>query len=224
MLISRKRSNTLPPPQLILNGVVLDRVQSYKYLGLTLTSNMSWSPHINICCNKTRKLIGLLYRRFYQHASSSTLLKLYCSFLRPHLEYASIVWNPSLKGEIDRLEEVQKFALRVCLKSWDTNYEELLASSNLPSLSKRRLLASLCHLFKISRGLTDYDEAPLHAQVHIHNTRASCKQMFSLPQCRTNSYQHSFFPNAISIWNNLPKEVIECSSVQTFKNYAFSSL
>ena len=80
MLTSRKQSNTLPLPQLILNGVVLDRVQSYKYLGVTLTSNMSWSPHINICCNKTRKLIGLLCRRFYQHASSSTLLKLYCSF------------------------------------------------------------------------------------------------------------------------------------------------
>lgn len=82
-----------------------------------------------------------------------------------------------------------------------------MASSNLPSLLKRRLLASLCHLYKISKGLTDYDEAPLHAQIHIYNTRASCKQMFSLPQCRTNSYQHSYFPNAISIWNSLPKEV-----------------
>ena len=39
MLISRKRSNTLTPLQIILNGVVQNRVQSYKYLGITLTSN-----------------------------------------------------------------------------------------------------------------------------------------------------------------------------------------
>ena len=114
MLITRKKSNSLPPPPIMLDGTELKRVHSYKYLGITLTSNMSWSPHITVCCNKTRRLIGLLYRRFHQHSSSSTLIKLYCSFICPHLEYASVVWNPGLKGENDALENVQKFALRVC--------------------------------------------------------------------------------------------------------------
>ena len=54
--------------------------------------------------------------------------------------------------EIDQLERVQKFALRVCLTSWDTDYEDLLSISNLPSLQKHCMLTSLCHLFKISRG------------------------------------------------------------------------
>ena len=94
MLITR---NSLPPPPII--GTELQRVHSYRYLGVTLTSNLSWTPHITECCNKTRRLIGLLYRRFHQHLSSSTLIKLYCSFIRPHLEYASIVWNPGLKRE-----------------------------------------------------------------------------------------------------------------------------
>ena len=214
----------LTPPQLILSGVILDRVQSYKYLGITLTTNLSWSPHISVCCNKTRKLIGLLYRRFYQHASSPTLLRLYCCFIRPHLEYASVVWNPSLKGEIDQLERVQKFALRVCLKSWDTDYEDLLSISNLPSLQKRRMLASLCHLFKISRGFTDFHDPPLQQHTHSYNTRSTCKQMFSLLQCRTNSYQSSYFPNTIANWNSLPSEVTECASVQTFKKYVASFL
>ena len=39
MLISRKRLNIVTPPQIILNGVVLNSVQNYKYLGITLTSN-----------------------------------------------------------------------------------------------------------------------------------------------------------------------------------------
>ena len=166
MLISRKRSNMSTPPQVILNGVILDRVQSYRYLGITLTTNLSWSSHISDCCNKTRKLIGLLYWRFYQHASSPTFLRLYCCFIRPHLEYASAVWNPNLKGEIDQLERVQKFALRVCLKSWDTDYEDLLSTSNLPSLQKCRMLTSLCHLFKISRGFTDFHDPPLQQHTY----------------------------------------------------------
>ena len=224
MLISRKRSNMSTPPQVILNGIILDRVQSYRYLGITLTTNLSWSSHISACCNKTRKLIGLLYRRFYQHTSSPTLLRLYCCFIRPHLEYASAVWNPNLKGEIDQLERVQKFALRVCLKSWDTDYEDLLSISNLPSLQKRRMLTSLCHLFKISRGFTDFHDPPLQQHMHSYNTRSTCKQMFSLLQCRTNSYQSSYFPNTIANWNSLPSEVTECASVQTFKKHVISFL
>ena len=158
MLNTKKKANSLQPPQLTLNGTALNRVYSYKYLGIAITSNLSWSLHISNCCNKTRKLIGLLYRHFYQHASSSALLKLYCSFIRPQLEYASIAWNPGLKGDIDRLEDVQGFALRVCSKFWDLSYGELLKKSRLPSLEKHRIQASLCHLFKIPTLMTPPSE------------------------------------------------------------------
>ena len=118
---ARKKANSLPPPQIVLNGTELKRVHSYKYLGITITSNLSWTQHITERCNKTR-LIGLMYRWFHQYSSPATLTKLYCSFIRPHLEYASIVWNPSLKGEVDALENVQKFALRMCTKQWNSSY------------------------------------------------------------------------------------------------------
>lgn len=224
MLISKKTTNSIQPPQLTLNGTVLTRVYNYKYLGVTITADLSWTLHISNCCNKTRKLTGLLYRRFHQHASSPTLLKLYCSFIRPHLEYASIVWNPGLKGNIDELEDVQKFALRVCFKSWELSYSELLTNARLPSLEQRRLLASLCHLFKILQGFTDFDNAPLQSRVNLYNTRSSNKPILSVPAARTNYYQHSFFPNIISMWNSLPREATECKSILCFKRYVNSFL
>ena len=55
-----------------------------------------------------------------------TLLKLYLSYVRPHLEYLPHVWNPSFKGDIDIIESVQKYALRVCTKSWELSYDDLL--------------------------------------------------------------------------------------------------
>ena len=160
--VHHKKANSLPPPLLILNGTVLSQVSSYKYLGVTFTSNLSWTPHITNCCNKTRRLIGLLYRRFYQHTNPSSLLKLYRSFFRSHLEYASIVWNPHLKGEIDALEKVQKFALWVCLKSWDSGLWRT-STAKLLSLQERRVHASLCHLYK---GLTDFTDSLLEPKVH----------------------------------------------------------
>ena len=199
MLITRKRANSLPPPQIVLDGIELKRVHSYKYLGITITSNLSWTQHIIDCCNKTRRLIGLMYRQFHQYSSPATLTKLYCSFICPHLEYASIVWNPGLKGEVNALENVQKFALRMCTKQWSSSYDELLSSTNLPSLKDRRTQASLCHLFKIMHGETEFADAPLHHWTSNYNTRSSDRSVIYMPQSRTWSYQHSFFPNAISI-------------------------
>ena len=64
LLLSRKRALSIPPPTLLLNGDHLVSVASYKYLGVLITSNLMWSSHITNVCNKTRRLIGILYRRF----------------------------------------------------------------------------------------------------------------------------------------------------------------
>jgi len=68
------------------------------------------------------------------------------SLVRPHTEYATPAWDPPLLSDINSLENVQKFALHVCCKQWDTAYSELLSWSNVPSLENRRLYLKLCHL------------------------------------------------------------------------------
>ena len=125
MLISRKRNPVLCLKPLQLNGVVLDSVQSFKYLGVMLTSDMSWSTHVSMVCSRARKILGVIYRQFYANATSAVLLQL--SMVRPHVEYAAAVWSPHLKKDIALIEGVQKFALSGvwCMGS-------KLSSSSLP--------------------------------------------------------------------------------------------
>ena len=154
------------------------------------------------------------YRRFYRNSSSSTLLKLYLSHIRPHLEYCSAVWDPHHKRDITELEKVQKYALKVCMKSWDTSYEDLLTTSNIPSLELRRKQNSVCHLFKIINGLTDYPSPPTSLQEFYYNSRSAGSNVLTVPKFRTCHYQHTFFPSAIAKWNRLPKEARECRSLK----------
>ena len=137
LFLSRRNLNSIPPPCLTMNGSHMTRVTSYKYLGVQITANLMWSEHINKICNKTRKLIGILYRSFYSHSTPGTMLKLHSSFIQPHLEYATAVWDPFLRKDIELLEGVQKFGLKVCTKSWNCSYEELLDQSRLPTLQSR---------------------------------------------------------------------------------------
>ena len=74
------------------------------------TCDMSWSPHISAVCAKARRILGLIYRRFYGSTDRDTIKQLHISLVRPHLEYGSQVWDPHLAKDKMSLENVQ-----VCL-------------------------------------------------------------------------------------------------------------
>ena len=61
MTISWKRAKELPPT-INLNGIPLDGVTEFKYLGILITADLSWTAHINMICTKARRLVGMLYR------------------------------------------------------------------------------------------------------------------------------------------------------------------
>ena len=82
-------------PNLTISRSPIERVSSFCYLGIILSSSLSWSPHISSVCLKSRKILGLLFRHFSPHSSPSTIIKLYLSLVRPILEYGSIIWDPS---------------------------------------------------------------------------------------------------------------------------------
>ena len=134
------------------------RVSSYKYLRV---NNLMWSAHIDEIFSKARRIFGLLCREFYAWSSPQALLQLYTSPVRPHLEYASQVWNPHLIRHADQLERIQKFALKVCFKQWNSSYSELLELSTLPSLLMRRKLLNLVCFYKLVNNLFQFPNCPL---------------------------------------------------------------
>ena len=114
MLVSRKTqsdSSSIPQLHLAMCGQPLERVPSYKYLGLLLSDNLSWTQHVKNLCTKARKILGLVYCCFYQYFSSESLFQMYISIVRPNLEYASQVL------EVNSIEGAQKSALRMCAKN-----------------------------------------------------------------------------------------------------------
>ena len=80
LICSSKIHPHLPPSGLLLGGVTLDQVESYRYLGVLVSSRLTWSDHIEHICAKARKLVGMLYRQFYSWADSNTLLA-YLSYM-----------------------------------------------------------------------------------------------------------------------------------------------
>ena len=102
-----------------------------------------------------------------------SLLQLYTSLVRPHLEYATQVWDPSLIKDIQKLESVQKFAFKLCCKRWDTSYSENLYHSLLPELSFRRKYLSLSYFYNLIHGHFEFPDMPATLRQPTYSTRSS---------------------------------------------------
>ena len=86
----------------------IQQVNTYKYLGVLISSDLKWSPHIAHVSLKARRILGALYHGCYScHLNLSTAILLYKSMVRPHLEYVCHIWYPHTTRDIQALESVQ---------------------------------------------------------------------------------------------------------------------
>ena len=165
---------------------LLELINISTYLGLNFYTDLSWSQHVGLVCKKTRKLLGMLYRNFYQFTSSHILVKLYKSLIRPHIEYTCSVWDPHLKKDIQALENVQKFALRICSKSWSSDYDTLRDTLSISTLSNQR---EALKLFNILAGRVIYPSCLITLPIP-HGTVTLYNLWFSMPTpTNTNTQQ-----------------------------------
>ena len=91
----------------ILHDTVLESVPSAKYLGVTISDNLSLTPHIDSVSKKANQTLGFLKRNIKVH-NKDLKSTAYTTLVRPQLEYASTEWSPHTATDITKLEAVQR--------------------------------------------------------------------------------------------------------------------
>ena len=94
-----------------LNNHILKQVEENPYLGLTLTENLKWSSHIIKITKKANSKIEFL-RRNLKSCPQDCRKSAYISLVRSVLDYGSIILDPYLSRDIEKLERVQRQAAR----------------------------------------------------------------------------------------------------------------
>ena len=75
-----------------LNGIVIERVSSYKLLGVIITNDLSWNEHCDSIHKKATKRLFVLRTLKRVGLGTDDLVLVYCSIVRSIVEYASPVW------------------------------------------------------------------------------------------------------------------------------------
>ena len=100
------------------NGIELSNAEFVKYLGVTITRNLSWGKHIRKACGKANRKLGFV-KTILGKCPKKVKEISYLTLVRPHLEYAASVWDPFEAGLIAEINRVQRRAARFVMSCYD---------------------------------------------------------------------------------------------------------
>jgi len=125
-----------------------------------------------------------------------SLERLYFSYIRPKLEYASIVWDNCPKYLLDMLEGVQLRAAKIISGAISRTSTALIYTEmGWDTLEERRKTQRLSTMYKITHELTpSYMREPL--PIPNNQTGYQLRNSTAIPAIitRTSLFQKSFFP------------------------------
>ena len=133
-----------------LEGTALENVESIKYLGVTIASDLKWNSHIRNVCSRANRTLGFLRRNFFSCPQDLTETA-YKALQRPIIEYGSTDLDPHCNGLNDELENVPKRAARFVTRNY--SYETgsmtgILEELKWETLQKRRKDNRLILMYK----------------------------------------------------------------------------
>ena len=100
------------PIYLYINGIKLEQVNEYLYLGVILDSGLRLAPHYESIYDKCVKKLGLIYktRHLFDYATARLI---YLTMILPILDYCSSVYSVAPEYELQKLHHLQTAALRL---------------------------------------------------------------------------------------------------------------
>ena len=189
-------------PSLFFNNLLIKQDTTKKHFGLTLEHQLTFQYHVNEKIKKAMNGIGPL-RKLYSILPRASLLAIYKSFIRPHLDYGNVVYDKfSNDGFTNKLETVQRYISR-----------KTVSRIRVRTSLKRSWMRRLCLFYKvvsIKLPAYIYDIIPPVMQSQRYPNKINSIS------CRTEYFKNAFFPCVIGEWKKLNPEIRRSGSYNIF--------
>jgi len=200
----------------------IERVVSFKYLGLILDDKLLWNEHVDKLCSKVTQRVGLLRRLrpcFTAHVNIANML--YKAMALPLLDYCDTVWDSCGVGRQQQLQVLQNRAARVVLQlnlqaSSVLNLHEKLSWQYLAG---RRRDHVCIMVYKCINGLAPTYLSSIFSHNHnLHNYQTRQTSLLYKPFFKTTTGQRTFSYRGAKHFNSLPAYIKQVQSLNSFKS------
>ena len=201
----------------VSSGKTLYPVELVKDLGITVSSDMSWSTHVHIIASRAKAMASWVLSAF-RSRDKVTMLTLYKSLVRSHLEYCCPLWSPYKISDIQTLEAVQRtFTARI----WGVqhlDYWSRIKSLNLMSLQRRRERYIIIQMWKTLYHISPNDVGIQFLEPSRHGIKAKIPALNKSCTLKNQSlYDHSFAVIGPRLWNTIPGDLHSIADPYNFK-------
>ena len=200
-----------------INDCLIPRRSSFKDLGVTFNSTLSFKEHIGYVTKSAYSSMGIIMRNCGHLRNVETLKMLYTTYVRPKLEYCSHVWSPHLQYLRNDLENIQrKFLKWLHFKKYGeypprgTEQATLLNEFQLQKLVERRICCEVLFLRKLIAGEVDAPQLIQDINLHVPRLNSKVRSSFQIEAARIDVYKFAPMRRMCVEANSM------CSSVDLF--------
>ena len=196
--------------------IPLKSTDSEKDVGVTFSTDLKLKKHISNVIKKANQLTGLVKRSFV-HLDKTLLLNLYKTVIRPHLEYANVIWHPMFKDGLKALEKVQRRVTKLIPELKLMSYRDRLVELKLPSIKFRQIRGDLIQTFKIVHHIDNLKFSDFFSFNKTNQTtrNSNLKLFKEHAYSRTRNNFLSYRVN--NYWNSLEESTRTAKSILDFK-------
>jgi len=198
------------------DGKTIETSSAVKDLGIIIDEQLNWTNQVTDAAQQAAQTSAWVLRTFTTR-DKRPLMILFKSLIRPKLDYCCPVWLTSKKGDLCKLESVQRsFTARIwSLK--EMNYWERLKELNLMSIQRRRERYIIIHTWKIFSGAAPNDLGLVFQFNDRLGLRCLVPTLTSKSAAVNSLKDQSFTSMGPRLFNKIPREVKENDTLASFK-------
>lgn len=214
------KTKVQPMVDILIKGERIDIVTNFKYLGVTLDSNLNFKKHVKTMVKSIK--YNLANFRQIRNCLSLDAAKIFMhAMILSSMSYCITCWGQAGETAIRPIESLYKQTLKTLAKKpMHYHHCKILDKHNLLSFENFRLFSNLCLVYKILNGLAPpplCDFVYARSLNSIRSTRISSIRDCHISFRRTVFGQSAFSVKASNQWNALPDDVRSSSSFSSFK-------
>ena len=201
-----------------MNGAVLEETEEERDLGVMISNKLKPGTQCAKAARTAAAVLGQISRAFH-FKDRYVFVQLYKQYVRPHLEFAVQAWSPWAAADKEVLEAVQRRMVRMVSGLRSTEYEDRLKELGMTTLEERRHQADMAMMFKTMRGVDGQKEewftpaAAGQRRTHVADDPLNVRLAHGRLELRKNF----FTVRCTEHWNNVPGEIKNLRSVESFK-------
>ena len=197
-----------------IEGTEVKKVSEEKDLGVITSEDLKQKKQVAKVVKSANRILGMI-RRTITCKNKINILSLYKTLVRPILDYGAAVWSPHQRGDIEKVEKIQRRATKMIKEIRHLSYQDRLKACNLMTLEMRRRRYDLIETFKIIKEIYAVDKEKFF-KMRNNQTRGHNQKIYK-QHSRLNLRKYFFTQRVVNDWNQLPEEAVNATTVTQFK-------